>query len=257
MKGTLVVLVVTLWTCTPTQVSVVDIIDGDTIRARSGDQTEDVRLIGINSPERNECMGDGAADLLERLVAGRNIRLVVDRSERDVYGRLLRLVFQGSVLVNERLVRAGLALATPVGPDRSAELLLAQAELVAEEAGVGLWAKDACGPASAASIEIVAISSGEGTPGDPTAAELIVLGNGSSEAVDLKGWSVRDATSSHRYMFGPYLLESLGRVMLTTGCGRDREGLLHWCSDTPVWNDAGDHALLLDPHGNIVSHLRY
>ena len=32
---------------------------------------------------------------------------------------------------------------------------------------------------------------------------------------------------------------------------------LAWCSDTPIWNNGGDSALLLSPAGNIVAHARY
>ena len=237
--------------------TVLEVIDGDTIRINRQDEPESVRLLGINSPEFGECQAPEAASALQRMVQGREVRLVAEISERDSHGRLLRFVFAGRNLVNETMVRTGLAIAFAVPPDVSASELLLHAEQAAERAQVGIWNPTACGPAAIPGVVIEAIQSGAGWTGEPTQGESVVLRNTRSSPIELTGWTLRDASSSHRYEFGDYRLAGGAGLTIKTACGRDEVGTLHWCSDTPVWNNASDHAFLLDASGNIASHLRY
>ena len=237
--------------------AVLDVIDGDTIRIGSQAEPEIVRLLGINSPERGECQAAEASAVLRQLVAGREVRLVPEVSERDSHGRLLRFVFSGRDLINETMVRAGLAIAFAVPPDVSAAELLLRAEEAAERAQVGIWNPTACGPAATHGLVIEGIQSGVGWSGGPTEGESVVIGNPLASPVQLSGWTLRDSSSTHRFQFGDYVLSGGAELTIKTGCGRDEMGTLHWCSTEPVWNNAGDHAFLLDPNGNIVSHLRY
>ena len=78
---------------------VVRVIDGDTIEVSIGGQDEDVRYIGVDTPETVkpdtpvQCYGPQASAENHRLVDGRTVRLVFDRERRDVYGRLLAYVY--------------------------------------------------------------------------------------------------------------------------------------------------------------------
>lgn len=126
------------------------VVDGDTIEARIGGEVEDVRLIGIDTPESVqpgepvECFGPRASRFTHRLLDGREVRLVFGAERRDVYGRLLAYVYLGPRFVNATLVRRGLARTLTIPPnDRFAPELKAL-ELAAARAGRGLW--DACGP---------------------------------------------------------------------------------------------------------------
>ena len=80
---------------------VVRVIDGDTIEVSIGGQEEDVRYIGVDTPETVkpgtpvQCYGPQASAENHRLVDGRTVRLVFDRERRDVYGRLLAYVYTG------------------------------------------------------------------------------------------------------------------------------------------------------------------
>lgn len=240
-----------------TEALVVDVVDGDTLRVSIHGIEEDVRLLGVNSPEMLECLGPESGAALARLVEGRIARLVADHTERDRYGRLLRLVFSGNRLVNEHLVREGMALAVPVPPDTSAAAVLQQAEIVAEGHGAGIWAPDACGPEPVEGLRIEQIHSGADGAVHPRDAEWVAIVNLGSAEVDLGGWTLRDGSSSHRYRFPPFVLAVGARVRVRSGCGQDTGDTLHWCASTPVWNDHGDHVLLLDPFGNIAAHRRY
>ncbi len=96
------------------------VIDGDSIELVGGQK---VRYIGIDAPElfdnknRMTCEGEAGHKANKLLVEGKAVRLVRDVSERDKYGRLLRYVYLGDVLVNEYLLMSGLAYAWAYPPD--------------------------------------------------------------------------------------------------------------------------------------------
>ena len=90
------------------------VIDGDTVVLANGER---VRYIGMDTPERGEPFFDEATDFNRRLVEGKRVGLVKDQSEVDRFGRLLRYVFAGDILVNAELVREGLAEAKRYEPD--------------------------------------------------------------------------------------------------------------------------------------------
>lgn len=93
---------------------VVSVTDGDTIVVRRDGVEERVRLLGIDTPEREQCGYAEARGLVADLVASGEVTLVVGSSDdRDRYGRLLRYVevayAGGTVDVGLRQLEAGLA----------------------------------------------------------------------------------------------------------------------------------------------------
>lgn len=129
---------------------VVRAVDGDTIEARIGGEVEDVRYIGVDTPETVkpgapvQCFGPRASAFNHRLVEGRQVRLVFGEERRDVYGRLLAYVRLGRRFVNAELVRRGLARSLTIPPNDRFAPLFRRLELGAARAGRGLWG--ACGP---------------------------------------------------------------------------------------------------------------
>lgn len=129
---------------------VLRVVDGDTIEISLGDEVEDVRYIGVDTPESVtpgepvECFGKRASAYNQRLVAGRDVRLVFDRERRDQYGRLLAYVYAGPTFVNAELVRRGFAQTLTIAPNTARAPLLDRLEHQAGRAGRGLW--EACGP---------------------------------------------------------------------------------------------------------------
>jgi micrococcal nuclease len=98
--------------------AVVEVIDGDTIKAEIDGKVESVRLIGIDTPEiagpyaKEECFGNEASLRTKELLNGKKVFLVPDDSvsDRDKYGRLLRYVFlPDGKFVNAELVKDGYA----------------------------------------------------------------------------------------------------------------------------------------------------
>jgi micrococcal nuclease len=136
------------------------VVDGDTIEARIGGEVEDVRLIGVDTPETVkpgapvQCFGPQASSFARRLLEGGRVRLVFGEERRDVYGRLLAYAYLDpaveaqagppSRFVNAILVRRGLARSLTIPPNDRFAPLLERLELGAARAGRGLWG--ACAP---------------------------------------------------------------------------------------------------------------
>ncbi len=126
-------------------VPVVDVVDGDTIEVDLDGVTEDVRYIGVDTPESVkpdspvECFGPEASEFNQRLVDGERVRLVFDAERRDVYGRLLAYVYLGDRFVNAELIRGGFATTLTIPPNDSFAGLFDRLEQEAGNAGRGLW----------------------------------------------------------------------------------------------------------------------
>ena len=128
-------------TSPPETAKVTRVIDGDTIIVAGN---YEVRYIGIDTPEvypKLEEYGIEAWQLNRQLVEGKEVHLERDVSETDKYGRLLRYVYVGDVLVNAELVRQGLARAKAYPPDTRYQDYLEQMEAEARQAGRGMWTK--------------------------------------------------------------------------------------------------------------------
>ncbi len=131
-------------------VPVTRVVDGDTIEVRLDGRAEDVRLIGIDTPETVkpdtpvQCFGPRASHFTKRLLTGSRVRLVFGVERRDVYGRLLAYVYLGRRFVNPILVRRGLARSLTIPPNDRFAPRFRHLELAAARSGRGLWG--ACVP---------------------------------------------------------------------------------------------------------------
>lgn len=121
------------------------VIDGDTIEVDLDGEIEDVRYIGVDTPETVkpgtpvQCFGKEASTFNHELVEGRDVRLEFDRELRDAYGRLLAYVFVGDRFVNGELVEGGYARTLEIEPNTSRADELGKLEDAAGAAGRGLW----------------------------------------------------------------------------------------------------------------------
>ncbi len=131
---------------------VVRVIDGDTIEVTIDGAEEDVRYIGVDTPETVkpgspvECYGPQASAANHRLVEGRTVRLVFDAERRDVYDRLLAYVYTETrgqpgkaAFVNAALVRQGYARTLEIAPNTGHAPKLRRLQAQAGRAGRGLW----------------------------------------------------------------------------------------------------------------------
>jgi micrococcal nuclease len=121
------------------------VVDGDTIEVRLDGEVEDVRYIGVDTPETVkpgepvQCYGLAASGFNHRLVEDRRVRLVFDEERRDVYGRLLAYVYLDDRLVNSDLLRRGLARTLTIPPNDRFGDRFKRLEIAAARAGQGLW----------------------------------------------------------------------------------------------------------------------
>jgi micrococcal nuclease len=129
--------------------TVVRVIDGDTILVRgAGGRIEDVRLLGIDTPETVDprkpvqCYGPQASAFAKHLETGRTVTLAYDRVLHDRYGRFLAYVWLTGarpLFVNAVLVQRGYARTYPFPPNTAHATLFAALERSAAVAGRGLW----------------------------------------------------------------------------------------------------------------------
>jgi micrococcal nuclease len=125
--------------------TVVEIVDGDTIRVRleRDGKTYPLRYIGIDTPEMNPAGVAFAAEARDRNVAlalGRTAALITDTSDLDQYGRLLRYVVVGDKFVNYEMVASGDAIVAAYPPDTACIPAFEAAAANAAALSLGIWA---------------------------------------------------------------------------------------------------------------------
>ncbi len=232
--------------------------DGDSIVVELAGAEEKVRLIGINTPERGECLGDTARAALVELVEGREVVLEVDVETTDQFGRMLRYVWSDGHLVNAQMAGRGLAIARAFEPNTGRQQTLEDAEAVARQEMAGLWDPGACGSSSDARLEIIELS--ENPPGrdeDDLNGEFLVIRNVGDD-VDLSDHMLRDGSSVNRYQFPDgFVLEAGSTVTIHVGCGQDDDAALYWCASGPVWDNRGDQAFVVAPGGGFIATFEY
>ena len=241
------------------------VLDGDTLQAVVDGQQVEIRLIGINAPEADECYGEASRTELASLVTGRTVVLTPDGPDSDADGRLLRYVIleqDPPVLVNAELVSTGAAV--PLHTEHSrVEDFLARGDR-AYASGKGMWGTFVCGhPSDGVSPdrpqvridEINLAPTGDTIdPGD----ESFRIVNQSYTGVGLGGWTVRDETGDHRLTLPSGAGIGAGRtIMVVSGCGSSDSETIYWCSDTPVWSGAGNTIIFQDSMGNVVDRRPY
>ncbi|MEV6845842.1 lamin tail domain-containing protein [Actinoplanes sp. NPDC051411] len=83
-------------------------------------------------------------------------------------------------------------------------------------------------------------------------AEWVLVTNNTGATVDLRSWTIRDATN-HVYTFtSTYRLSSKGAVYVHTGKGTNSSAHRYWGRTGYIWNDGGDTAILRDAKGKTV-----
>ncbi len=123
------------------------VVDGDTFVLAEG--KERVRLQGVDTPETVkpnwpiEPWGPEASQFTKEFLAGGRVRLEFDVERRDKYGRLLAYVWVGDRMLNEELLRAGLAHAEMQYRYSAAmKERFRRAEAEAKKARRGIWSID-------------------------------------------------------------------------------------------------------------------
>lgn len=235
------------------------VFDGDSIEVQLADGTSaEVRLIGINAPEGDECHGDAARNALESLLDGSVLTLVTDGEERDQFERLLRYVYSDGVNANLEMVAGGDALALQSG--HRLETTFVDAAAAATASGSGMWSRSACG--NTGRIPDIGIARYEfdpaGRDSDNPNNEWVVVANRDSDPATLAEWILRDESTQHRFVFSDgFQLNPGDEVKIHSGCGTATTTDLYWCARDPVWSNGGDTIILQLPDGTIAAWEQY
>lgn len=251
---------------TTSQVALVQrVIDGVSFEIEVDGEPVPVRYIGVVLPD---VVGSPAYDQAtranRRLVEGKWVTLIKDRSDVNQQGQWVRYVLADGVFVNHELIRQGYAQADSFPPDISCNVFLFEAQRLAQAAALGIWTLAAAPtrtmiptPAPAATagdVRVVYINpKGEGWQ-DPN--EFAEIRNLSAFPVQLSGWTLSDE-KGHKFTFPELLLISSGYCRIYTNQYVPQTCGLSFYSLSAIWDDAGDCAYLRDPQGNLVSQFCY
>ena len=241
------------------EAQVIEVVDGDTIKVLVAGEKLTLRYIGIDTPEMSAADGAAARAQNIALVSGRTVRLEQDVSATDPYGRLLRYVWVGDLLVNAELVRLGYARAVAYPPDTKNQAQFAALQAEAQAARRGLWAHAAPTPAAGhALVQITGLRrDGALNPNEPD--EYVEITNQGAVAQDLTGWrldSERGAASGQVFHFPAGFVMQPGQVcrVYTDEVHPEWCGLSFGYRKSGVWNNnEPDAAVLFDGDGAVVS----
>lgn len=116
------------------------VLDGDTADVLTGDfERIRVRFYGLDAPEKNQDGGDESRAALDRLIAGREVSVLV--MDVDRYSRQVGVVYLDGVSVNLEMIALGQAwVYEQYCRDRKICGEFRRAQSRAREAGLGLWA---------------------------------------------------------------------------------------------------------------------
>lgn len=129
------------------EATVVDIIDGDTLKVKIGEKTETIRLIGVDAPEGNECFAKEATEHAKKFLLNQPVEVGKDEGlDRDKQGNLLRYIFfqKGEMLFNEIAIEFGYAVEYSDKTPYTYEAAFKKAQERAKEKPQGLWRPDTC-----------------------------------------------------------------------------------------------------------------
>lgn len=112
------------------------IIDGDTIELKDGSQ---VRYIGIDTPEFDEKYFTEATQRNKELLNNKDIYLEFGKLRKDKYDRTLGYIWIDNLLINEVLLKEGLAFPLFIPPNDKYQNKFIKAFKYAQKLQLNLW----------------------------------------------------------------------------------------------------------------------
>ncbi|MFU8889249.1 MAG: thermonuclease family protein [Trueperaceae bacterium] len=228
-------------------VSVLTVIDGDTLVLESNLGPRTVRLIGIDAPEtshpergRDPYGPEARAFVAALLPEGTPVWVELDLGVNDAFGRLLAYLYvedpdgtwvvegRPAAQVNLAIAEAGFATELTIEPNSTYADLYRDSVASAREAGRGMWA-----PGEAATDHLAALPEGPivihcalydpATPNDEDGEWVSLL---IREPVDTRGYYLYDEGSRSTFRLPPGIQEPGALRVGNPGQG--------------VWNNGGD-----------------
>lgn len=122
------------------------VLDGDTIDVSQYGKSYIIRYIGIDTPEIDhlpkvrQCYGYEAKKYNEELLKNsKKLKLVADKKDKDIYGRLLRYVYVDNVFINEEIIKNGYAYILDIPPNSKFKDTFIKDKVSAKENNLGVW----------------------------------------------------------------------------------------------------------------------
>ncbi len=113
----------------------IKVADGDTIKVRlDDDSVENVRLYGVDCPERRQSFGERATEFTKDMVLGETVN--ISPVTTDKYGRTVAWVYVDGKCLDKELLKAGLAWHYKEYAEEE-ELAILEEEARAKK--IGLW----------------------------------------------------------------------------------------------------------------------
>lgn len=81
------------------------VIDGDLITITSKGKEVEIRLFGIDAPEKTQAFGQSAKNFTGAMASGKEIR--VEPISKDQYGKTVAMVFVNGINLNEQIISQG------------------------------------------------------------------------------------------------------------------------------------------------------
>jgi micrococcal nuclease len=129
-------------------VSIVRVVDGDTIIVKMNGVDKKVRLMGLNTPETVDprrlvqCFGKEASDKAKMTLSGQEVKIETDPTQdtHDKYGRLLAYVFlSDGTLFNKMMIEEGYGYEYTYQIPYKYQKEFKNAQIHARESKKGLW----------------------------------------------------------------------------------------------------------------------
>lgn len=119
--------------------TLVRVIDGDSLILKVNDTNVEVRLIGVDAPEYKQEWGQAATLFVQSYLRGKALCIAYGSKRLDRFGRTLGYVYADRTMLNEELIKQGLALPYPIPPNTKHKVRFARAAEAAKKARAGFW----------------------------------------------------------------------------------------------------------------------
>lgn len=218
------------------KVEVLRVVDGDTIVTSEGN----VRLLGINSPEKGEYLYGESKNFLESLILNESVYLEFGKDKTDKYGRILAYVFLNGKNVNMESVKEGYSnYYFPSGKDSYyGRFLNAWDSCIKSK-------KNLCEISESKCSECIALKNFD------YFNQKAIFYNFCDFSCDLENWIISDE-GRKRFVFENFVLEPFSEVLVEVGEEENSENILYWKGEDYVWTSSGDTLFLRDNVGKLV-----
>lgn len=120
-----------------TKAKVAYVTDGDTFHVLIDGKKEKIRMFGLDAPESKQEWGLEAKESLNKLISNKEVLLEI--KNKDMYGRLLAIVFIGNKNINLEMIATGNAWYYEYYDKNNKESKTAMEN--ARKKKIGLWSK--------------------------------------------------------------------------------------------------------------------